>query len=165
MYSSLGICRVFPPKLTQLSELTVLSCCSHRMSSRFAPHPLNKPCPLFSCRAHKLLIVGRHIYLCPITIGFLHVGYPMIGKFFGKTPLMCPKCQLTASPCLWGVGRYHIYSQMPHCPAKPCPVMYLNGMRRIVFIHSPIKAFGDMLSSCLRSMPVVASSIGIEGTE
>src|SRR3989338_1354005 len=84
MYSSLGICRVFPPKLTQLSELTVLSCCSHRMSSRFAPHPLNKPCPLFSCRAHKLLIVGRHIYLCPITIGFLHVGYPMIGKVLWK---------------------------------------------------------------------------------
>src|SRR3990170_472596 len=81
-------------------------------------HPLNKRCPLFSCRAHKLLIVGRHIYLCKITIGFLHVGYPMIGKFFGKTPLMCPKCPLTASPCLRRVGRYHIYSQMPHCPAK-----------------------------------------------
>src|SRR3989337_3742044 len=47
-------------------------------------HPLDKRCPLFSCRAHKLLIVGRHIYLCPITIGFLHVGYPMIGKVLWK---------------------------------------------------------------------------------
>src|SRR3972149_79895 len=68
---------------------------------QICPNPLNKRCPLFSCRAHKLLIVGR----------------------------------------------YHIYSQMPHCPAKLC---------RIVLVY---------LSSCLRSMPVVASSIGIEGTE
>src|SRR4030066_1785683 len=96
---------------------------------------------------HKFRIAGRHIYLSKIAVGFLHVSYLMIGKFFGKPPLMCPKCPLTASPCLWRIGRYHIYPEMSHCPAK---------LGRIVFIY---------LSACLRGMPVVASTICIERTE
>src|SRR3972149_235110 len=55
---------------------------------------------------HKFRIAGRHIYLSKIAVGFFHVSYLMIGKFFGKTPLMCPKCPLTASPGFRRIGRY-----------------------------------------------------------
>src|SRR3989338_4998745 len=114
---------------------------------QICPHPWDKRCPLFECRMHKFRIAGRHIYLSKIAVGFFHVSYLMIGKFFGKTPLMCPKCPLTASPGFRRIGRYHLYTKMPHCPAK---------LGRIVLVYLP---------SCLRSMPIVASTICIERTE